>query len=147
MLFIGNGVALDDLGGYVEDQWSDLPAAAASATSDLRSLCGNRARHLRADITPAHTRRSRSSRSSSCHRSCGITLVESVEGDTGRYGLLISPFHVAEGLTFWFFGATPEPEEPMAMADLWGGLYAITALAGSSVCLAIILRRYRSIQA
>jgi len=56
-------------------------------------------------------------------------------------------FSIADGLTFWLFNATPDPEEPLAKADLWGGIYALTALAISLACLALILRRYRTIQA
>ena len=49
--------------------------------------------------------------------------------------------------TFWLFDATPDPDDPLTTADLWGGVYALTALAISVVCVGIILRRYRSIQA
>jgi ABC-2 type transport system permease protein len=146
LLFIGNGVALDDLGGYVEDQWSDLPAAAASAILISLLFAG-----VGFAISAQTSRRAYSTIAVIAvfviSSVVGITLVESVDADSGRYGILISPFNVADGLTYWFFDATPEPEEPMAKADLWGGLYAITALAGASACVALILRRYRSIQA
>ena len=146
LLFLGNGVALDDLGGYVEDQWSDLPAAAASAILICLLFAG-----ISFAISAQTSRRAYSTIAIIAvlviSSVVGITLVESIEGDSGRYGILISPFNVADGLTYWFFDATPDPEEPMATADLWGGLYAITALAGAMACVGLILRRYRRIQA
>ena len=129
MLFLGNGVAIDDLGGYVEDNWSDLPRSCRERVARLRPVRGRRPRDRGPDL-PAGVLDDRDHRLlRHIHPSVGITLVESIDGDAGRYGLLVSPCNVADGLTYWFFGADPEPDEPIAEADLWGGLYALTALA------------------
>jgi ABC-2 type transport system permease protein len=146
VLFIGNGVALDDLGGYIEDEWTEVPAAAASAILVSLLFAG-----IGLAISAQTSRRAYSTIAIVAviviSSIIGATLVESIEGDTGRYGILLSQFHLAEGLTYWFFNATPEPEEPVAKADIWGGLYALTAIAVSLACLGITLRRYRRIQA
>jgi ABC-2 type transport system permease protein len=146
VLFVGNGVAIEDLGGYIENNWSELPAAAASAILICLLFAG-----VSLAISAQTSRRAYSTIAIIAliliSTVIGITLVESVEGDFGRYGILVSLGSVADGLTFWFFGASPDPDEPMAKADLWGGLYALTALAISLFCLALILRRYRTIQA
>ena len=146
VLFVGNGVAIDDLGGYIENEWSELPAAAASALLICFLFAG-----VGLAISAQTSRRAYSTIAIIAviviSTIVGITLVESIEGDLGRYGLLVSLGSVADGLTFWFFGASPDPDEPLAKADLWGGLYAIIALAIALACLAIILRRYRTIQA
>jgi ABC-2 type transport system permease protein len=146
VLFLGNGVAIEDLGGYIQDEWEDVPAAAASAILISLLFAG-----IALAISAQTSRRAYSTIAVIAvfiiASVIGITLVESIEGDSGRYGILLSPFNVADGLTFWFFGASPDPEEPMAKADLWGGLYALTAFAISFVCLALILQRYRTIQA
>jgi len=146
LLFIGNGVALDDLGGYVEDQWSEVPAAAASAILICLLFAG-----IGFAISAQTSRRAYSTIAIIAvmviSSVVGITLVESIEGDGGRYGILVSVFSIADGLTFWFFDATPASEEPLAKADLWGGIYALTAVAVTLVCLALILRRYRTIRA
>jgi ABC-2 type transport system permease protein len=146
MLFVGNGVAIDDLGGYIEDEWEDVPAAAASAICICLLFAG-----VSLAISAQTSRRAYSTIAIFAviliSTVIGITLVESIDSDLGRYGILVSLGNVADGLTFWFFGASPDPDEPMAKADLWGGLYALTALAVSLVCLALILRRYRTIQA
>jgi ABC-2 type transport system permease protein len=146
VLFVGNGVAIDDLGGYIENKWSEVPAAAASAILVCLLFAG-----VGLAISSQTSRRAYSTIAIIAliviSTVVGITLVESVEGDLGRYGLLVSLGNVADGLTFWLFNATPDPDEPLAKADLWGGVYALTALAISLACLALILRRYRTIQA
>ncbi len=146
LLFVGNGVALDDLGTYIENEWSDVPAAAASAILICLLFAG-----ISLAISAQTSRRAYSTIAIVAvmviSSVVGMTLVESTEGDAGRYGILVSVFSIADGLTFWLFNATPDPEEPLAKADLWGGIYALTALAISLACLALILRRYRTIQA
>ena len=146
VLFVGNGVALDDLGGYVENQWEDLPAAAASAILICLLFAG-----IGLAISAQTSRRAYSTiaiiATMVISSVVGITLVESIEGDAGRYGILVSPSNIAEGLTYWFFNAPPDPEEQLAKAHLWGGVYALTAVAISLLCLALVLRRYRTIQA
>jgi ABC-2 type transport system permease protein len=146
VLFLGNAVALDDPGRYVQDEWSDLPAAAASAFLTCALFAG-----IGLAIAAQTSRRAYSTIAIVAvfviSSVVGVTLVESIEGDAGRYGLLVSPAHLAEGLTYWLFSATPEPDEPIDTADLWGGIYALTAIAISLFTVALVLRRYRSIQA
>jgi ABC-2 type transport system permease protein len=146
VLFLGNGVALDDLGGYIEDEWTDVPAAAASALLVCLLFAG-----IGLAIASQTSRRAYSTIAIIAlfviSSVVGVTIVETVDGDAGRHGILISQFHIAEGLTYFLFGATPEPEEPVASADIWGGIYALAAVGIAAVCLAIVLHRYRSIQA
>jgi ABC-2 type transport system permease protein len=146
VLFLGNGVALDDFAAYFEDTWQDLPAAAASALLVCTLFAG-----ISLAIAAQTSRRTYSTIAVvaviTLSSVGGVTLVESIEGDIGRYGLLISQFHLAEGFTYWLFDAPPEPGEHIAKADLWGGTYALAALAVSMAALALVLRRYRNIQA
>jgi ABC-2 type transport system permease protein len=146
LMFIGNGFALDDLAGYAEDQWAELPAAAASAL-----LIGALFAGIGLAISAQTSRRAYSTIAIVAvmvvSSIVAISLVENMDGIAGRYGLLISPLQVADGLTFWFFGATDQPEEPVALAGLWGGAYALTAIAVSLACVFIMLRRYRTIEA
>jgi len=146
VLFVGNGFALDDVGGYFENEWEDVPAAAVSAVI-ISLLFGG----IGLAISAQTSRRAYSTIAIIAvmviSSVVGITLVESVEGDGGRYGILVSMFSLADGLTYWLFGATADPDDPLTTADLWGGTYAIVAIAISLACLGLILRRYRTIQA
>ncbi len=146
LMFIGNGVALDDLGGYAEDQWNDIPAAAASAILISALFSG-----VALAISSQTSRRAYSTIAIVAllvvSSVIAISMVESLEGNAGRYSILISPLQLADGLTFWFFGATDQPEEPTAVADIWGGAYALVAAAVSVVCALIVVHRYRTIDA
>ena len=146
VLFVGNGVALEDLGAYVEDRWTEIPAAVASSFLVCALYSG-----IGVAIAGQTSRRAYSTIAIIAFlvisSVVGATLVESSDGGGGRYGLLLSPFFLAEGLTYWFFNATPEPDDALATADIWGGLYALTAVAITLFCLVVSLRRYRSIQA
>lgn len=146
VLFLGNGVAGNDLGGYIEDQWSDIPAALASAIL-ISALLGGAGLAIAAQ-TP---RRAYSTVGIIAFvvitSILGQALLESIDGDAGRYSLLISPLELSNGLTYWFFGVTPHADEPIGTADIWEGYYAIAALAVSLVALLLTLRRYRSVQA
>jgi ABC-2 type transport system permease protein len=146
LLFVGNGLTLDDAGGYARDNWNDLPAAAASALLVSMLLAG-----IGLAIAAQTPRRAYSTIAIVAllvvSSVIGITLVESVESDLGRYGVMISQFDLAQGLTYWFFGAEHEADSAPGRAGLWGGTYAIVAAVVSLLCLAVVLRRYRSIQA
>ena len=48
---------------------------------------------------------------------------------TGRYALLLSPFHVARGFTLWIFGSSPSSSDDRQLfeANLNGSVYALDA--------------------
>ncbi len=73
------------------------------------------------------------------------SVFEAVDQDAGRFVLLLSPGHVAQGFTFWFFGAAHETEDQLAKADLPGVMYAIDAALAAAVMLVLLLRRYQKI--
>ena len=145
--FIGNASANDDFGGYVSDNLGDLPAAFASGLLfsamlsaiglAIASQTGRRAYSTIAIVVALVL-----------STTVGLTLYETSDGsDLGRYALLMSPLQVAEGFTYWIFGTPPSAEEPVAEADLWGGIYFLTAVAATLFLLAVIIRRYDRIQA
>jgi len=72
----------------------------------------------------------------------GGGLFEAADQDVGRFVLLISPFHIVNGLTLWFFDASPEVGSQLAEADLPGAAYAIEAASVALLMLALLLRRY-----
>lgn len=144
--FLGNASANDDFGGYVSDNLGDLPAAFASGLlfSALLAAIGlaiaaqtGRRAYSTIGIIVALV----------LTTTLGLTLYETLDSDSGRYALLLSPLQVAEGFTYWIFGTPPSAEEPVAEADLWGGLYALTAVAATLVLVVVIIRRYERIQA
>jgi ABC-2 type transport system permease protein len=73
-----------------------------------------------------------------------ITVAGDGEGPT-RYGVLLSPFAVMDGLTRWLFGTGMSGE--LRHADLPGELYALVAVAWTVAGLLLVLRRYETVDA
>jgi ABC-2 type transport system permease protein len=73
-----------------------------------------------------------------------ITSV-AAKGDLARYVLVLAPTNALEGLTSWFFGATPG--QPLADAALGVGVYALAAAAMALASIGVLIRRYARIAA
>jgi ABC-2 type transport system permease protein len=144
MMFVGNGLAANDFGDYLKDKWTDLPSILGSAVmlSGLFAAIGL----VIAAQTPRRAYSTVGILAAFILTSLiGASIFEAADQDVGRFVLLLSPGHVAQGLTFWFFGAAHEPEEQLAKADLPGVMYAIDAALAAVVMLALLLRRYEKI--
>jgi ABC-2 type transport system permease protein len=141
ILLVGNGLTVSDFGDYLQDKWTDLPSILGSAIllSGFIAAIGL--------VIAAQTPRRAYSTVAILAAfvltvPVGGILFEAVAQDVGRFALLISPFHVVQGFTFWFFGATFDPETQHAKADLPGVAYAIDAALVTLLMLALLLRRY-----
>ncbi len=144
IMFVGNGLAAADFGDYVWDEWADLPSIFGSAIL-LSGLVAGIGLVIAAQMP------------SRAYSTVGIiaafvltsiiagSVFEAADQDVGRFVLLLSPFHVARGLTFWFFDAAFDPGTQLAEADLPGVVYAIDAALATLVMLALLLRRYEKI--
>jgi len=146
IMFVGNGLAVDDFGDYLQDKWRDLPSILGSAIllSGFIAAIGL--------VIAAQTPRRAYSTVAILAAfvltwAVGAGLFEAADQDVGRFVLLISPLHVVQGFTFWFFGATFDPETQHAKADLPGVAYAIDAALVALLMLALLLRRYGRISA
>ncbi len=143
LMFVGNGLA-GDFGDYLQDNWTDLPAILGSAVllSCLVASIGlviaaqtPRRAYSTVGILAAFVLTS----------AVGASIFEAADQDVGRFALLLSPGHVVQGFTHWFFGATFDPDAQHAEADLPGVMYAIVAVLATVVMLALLLRRYEKI--
>ncbi len=144
MMFVGNGLAADRFGDYLRDEWADLPSILGSAImlSGLIAAIGL----VIAAQTPRRAYSTVGILAAFVLTSVvGATVFEVADQDVGRFVLLLSPGHVVQGLTFWFFGATFDPGTQHAEADLPGVTYAIDAALVALVMLALLLRRYEKI--
>ncbi len=143
-MFAGNGLAANDFGDYLQDNWTDLPAILGSAILLSGLISG-----IGLVIAAQMPRRA--------YSTVGILatfllasviaggVFEAAGQSVGRFVLLLSPFEVLEGLTLWFFNAAPEPESQLAEADLPGVFYAIDSVSVTLLMLALLFRRYRKI--
>jgi ABC-2 type transport system permease protein len=146
IMFAGNGLAANDFGDYLQDERRDLPSILGSAI-----LLSGFIAAIGLVIAAQTPRRAYSTvailAAFVLTAPVGAGLFEAADQDVGRFALLISPFHVVQGFTFWFFGATFDPETQHAKADLPGVAYAIDAALVALLMLALLLRRYGRISA
>jgi ABC-2 type transport system permease protein len=66
-------------------------------------------------------------------------------GGVTRYAILLSPFAVMDGLTRWLFGSGLTGA--LRRADLPGELYAAVAVAYAAAGMAVLFRRYATVDA
>ena len=145
-MFVGNGLAADDFGDYLQDKWRDLPSVLGSAIllSGFIAAIGL----VIAAQTPRRAYSTVAILAAFVLTSVvGASLFEAADQDVGRFALLISPLHVVTGFTLWFFDAAPEAGNQLAEADLPGIAYAIEAASVVLLMLALLLRRYGRISA
>jgi ABC-2 type transport system permease protein len=144
LMFVGNGLAANDFGDYLKDKWTDLPSILGSAILLSGLIAG-----IGLVIASQTPRRAYSTvgilAAFVLTSVVGASIFEAADQDVGRFALLLSPLHVVQGLTFWFFGATFDPEMQHAKADLPGVMYAIDAALVTLAMLALLLRRYEKI--
>jgi ABC-2 type transport system permease protein len=145
-MFVGNGLATDHFGDYLQDKWTDLPSVLGSAILLSGFIAG-----IGLVIAAQTPRRAYSTvailAAFVLPSVVGGGLFEAADQDVGRFILLISPLHVVTGFTLWFFHAAPEVGSEFAEADLPGIAYAIDAALVALVMLALLLRRYGRISA
>jgi ABC-2 type transport system permease protein len=141
IMFVGNGLAANDFGDYLQDKWRDLPSILGSAILLSGFIAG-----IGLVIAAQTPRRAYSTvailAAFVLTSVVGSGLFEAVDQDVGRFALLISPLHVVTGFTLWFFDAAPEVGSELAEADLPGIAYAIEAASVTLLMLALLLRRY-----
>ena len=144
IMFIGNGLAANDFGDYLQDEWTDLPAILGSAILLSGLIAG-----IGLVIAAQMPRRAYSTvgilAAFLLTSTIAASVFEATDQNIGRFVLLFSPFHVAEGFTLWFFDAAPDPGTQLAEADFNGVIYAIDAVIVTLLMLALLFRRYEKI--
>ena len=68
-------------------------------------------------------------------------FTETLDGDAGRYAILLSPIDTLAGMTYWAFGAAVPDDSALERADLEGIIYLLAVVVVSGVATAVILRR------
>lgn len=146
VLFVGNGMAQNDLAGYLGDEWEQVPAILISALLLSTMTAG-----IGLAIAAQTSRRAYSSvailATFVLSATMATILLEATDPELGRFALLLSPFHLVRGFTLWFFGVSPGTGSHLARADLPGAIYAMSALLIASLTVILLLRRYQRISA
>ena len=140
LLFVGNGMANDDLGGYVSDKWDLVfPIVAGSLlVSTVIAAVGlciaaylPRRAYATAAIVGVFV----------LTLSASHILMNTVDPAYARYVLLVSPV-AWEGAILWLFRVDPDPTNVLADASLGGWVYLLAVLASIAVAFVLTLRRF-----
>ncbi len=146
LMFTGNASAATDVPDYISDNWQDLPAIVGSALL-LSCLFGG----IGIAIAAQTSRRAYSTVAIVAVFVLGTGIAsavfEAAGVGTGKYALLLSPLHVVQGFTYWFFNVAPpiEDNRQLVEANFHGIVYAIDAAIVAIGCLLLVIRRYRRI--
>lgn len=140
LLFIGNGMAADNLGGYTRDNWDlVLPIIAGSflvsAVIAAVGLCIASYLPRRAYSTAAIVG------TFILTLSIAYILMNSIDTAVARYFLLVSPV-AWEGAILWLFRADPESGNVLVDASLGGWVYLLAVMATIAATFALTLRRF-----
>lgn len=147
VLFIGNGLAGNDLNGYFADEVDQVPAIVATALMISLVMA------LVALPIAAHTPR----RAYATGTILGVFMItwiiggalSEVFGEGGKNpALLLAPLHFLRGFSYWIFQAPPSaPENPIAMADFPGVFYLFSCLVFIAVGGYLFYRRMQKVAA
>jgi ABC-2 type transport system permease protein len=144
LMFSGNSTASDSFGDYLRDNWEDIPSIIGSALLLSSVFAG-----IGLLIASQTSRRAYSTVgiliSFLLTAAIAEGIFEAAAEDVGKFILLASPLHLAEGLTLWFFDASPDPGSTHARADLPGLVFVLEAVAVGSLFLALLIQRYERI--
>lgn len=145
LLLLGNGLATNDLGKYVSDNWEDLPrtvgsgaAIAVAMGAVAMAIASQTSRRAYATIAVVAW----------FLVTWPIAAILVLEvGGVGRAAALLSPFDFVYGATMWVFGVSPERDsvQDVAGIPLWGYGAALAAYAAGGA--AIVIRRFERIAA
>jgi ABC-2 type transport system permease protein len=140
LLFLGNGMADDDLGGYVSDNWdlvfpiaagSLLISATIAAVGLVIAAYLPRRAYATAAVVGVFV----------ITLAAAHILMETADPRFARYGLLLSPV-AWEGMILWLFGVDPPSGSALSDAGFGGWVYLLACLATIAVALAATLRRF-----
>lgn len=139
VLFVGNGMATDDLSDYLSHEWDlVLPIVAGSllvsAVIASVGLCIAAYLPRRAYATAAIVG------AFVLPLSAAAILANTVDPDIARFAMVVSPA-AWEGAVLWLFRVDPDPGSILAKASVDGGVYVLAVMAAIGAAFALTLRR------
>jgi ABC-2 type transport system permease protein len=146
LLFSGRALATNSVPDYLSDNGEDILPIIVSAIA-LSTLIG-----LVGVAIASHTAR-RSYATVAILAGFIVTwtvanVLAEASGATGAFvGASFSPFHVAQGFTYWVFDARLPEGEALEVANVQGWVWGVVMAGWIAILAALILRRYERIAA
>jgi len=145
VLFLGNGLAVEDLPGYLADNWEDIAPIVISAVALSLYLAT-----LGLMIAATTTHRSFAAGAIIGYFAVSALVarmaVEFGAGAVREWSPVISAFHVLNGFTYWVFGADPDPNGVVGMSGLALGWYGVALAVTTAGGIALFFRSYRRLR-
>ena len=140
VLFVGNGMADDNLQGYLRANWDLVFPIVAGSIAISATIAS-----VGVAIASSLPRRAYSTAAIVAvfvlTTSAAHILMESADPRYARAALLVSPV-AWDGMIFWLFQVDPEAGSALARAALNGSLYALACVATIVVAFLLTLRRF-----
>lgn len=145
LLVFGNGLATNDLTGYIADNWADVPRTLAAGVL-IAAVCAA----VSLAIAAQTSRRA--------YATIGVVawflitfpianiLVYEI-GGAARLAVYLSPFDFIYGCTLWIFGAEAPFDSVQDVADFPLWTYFVAVLAYTAAGVALVMRRFERIAA
>lgn len=145
LLVVGNGLASEDVVGYIGDHWRELPQSLAAGLV-IAGVAG-----LGSLAIAAHTPR-RAYATVAVAAWFLVTfplagILVDIGGEVGRFAAWFSPFSLLYGASLAIFARDPGPDSIQAAADLPIASYLALAALHAAVAAGLILRRFQRVQA
>lgn len=145
LLFLGSGMAQNDLAGYFRDEYTQAPAIVVSSfmVSLLISL-------VALPIAAQTSRRAYATGTILAVFLITFTLggiFSDIGGGENNVMILLSPFWLLEGFIYWVFREPLPAEEPTALAGFAGYLYLLVCLAWIAAGAFLFYRRMQKVAA
>lgn len=144
LLFGGSALASSDSWAYMQDNWRQVAPIVGSGLA-IGIFMGS----ISLVIAAQTPRRAYATGGVLAFfvilRAVGGILTGTLSGDYQRYSVLLDPFIILRGLASWFFRSPGEGV--IADFHLSGWLYLLDAAVIAGACLALLYRRYQTVEA
>ena len=143
VLFVGNGMADDDLQGYLGQNWdlvfpilagSIVISATIAAVGLVIAAYLPRRAYATAAVVGAFVLSS----------AAAHILMESADPSDARFTLLLSPI-AWDGMILWLFRVDPQAGSVLADAHIDGSIYLLSCVVTIAAACALTLRRFRKV--
>jgi ABC-2 type transport system permease protein len=146
VLLIGNGLASNNLDGYIREEWDQVPRIVASAF-----LLSGMLAAISLAVASQTPRRAFATGAILAVFHIAWVIVDIIvafsEDSVTRFVILISPLHVMRGFTMYIFDATPGVDTSLDTAGVAGEIYVVVGVLFILLASAYVAQRYRTIAA
>jgi ABC-2 type transport system permease protein len=146
LMLSGNAAASEDVFEYVQNNARDVPAILLSG-----AMLAGLATGISLAFAAYVTRRAYATVAIAAifllSTVIAAAVFEAAGPESGRFVLLISPFHIAQGLTLWLFGGNSDDNEQIIQADLPGPMFIIAAVVMTAIAVYLLVQRFRKVEA